>query len=134
MAHFAKINLVTKKVTNIIVAEQSYIDTLPDSGFWIQTSYNTHHGKYYTPQSFVDGQGYRPENLAPESEQHKALRWNFAVIGGTYDVEKDAFIPPKPFPSWILDETIMDWFAPVTYPTTPREDSYIWDEDSQSWL
>jgi hypothetical protein len=133
MAHYAKVNLITKKVLNVIKAEQDFIDTLPDSGFWVQTSYNTRYGKYYLAQDPVTGQGFREEDLAPADQQHKALRWNFAIIGGTYDAEKDAFIPPKPYPSWVLDETIMDWKAPVPYPNDAHA-SHLWDEETVSWI
>jgi hypothetical protein len=135
MAHYAKVNAITKKVENVIKAEQDFINRLPDSGFWVQTSYNTHHGQYYNPQPTPEtqGQGYRAEDLAPAEEQYKALRWNFAVIGGTYDADKDAFIPVKPFPSWVLDETIMDWKAPVDYPQDAHA-SHLWDEETKNWI
>lgn len=57
-------------------------------------------------------------------------RKNYAGIGYTYDFERDAFIAPKPFESWILDETTSCWEAPTPKP----EGSYRWDEDSVSWL
>lgn len=133
MAHYAKVNAITKKVENVIKAEQDFINTLPDSGFWVQTSYNTHHGKYYTPQPQPEtaGQNYNDANLAVD--QSKALRWNYAVIGGTYDAEKDAFLYPKPYPSWVLDETIMDWKTPVPYPSGVLT-SHVWDEETTSWI
>jgi hypothetical protein len=133
MAHYAKVNAITKKVENVIKADQDFINTLPDSGFWVQTSYNTHHGKYYNPcpQPDTAGQGYHEDDLA--EDQSKALRWNFAVIGGTYDAERDAFLYPKPFPSWVLDETIMDWKSPVPYPQNALS-SCLWDEETQSWI
>lgn len=133
MAHYAKVNAITKKVLTVIKAEQDFIDNLPDSGFWVQTSYNTHHGKYYTPQPQpeTEGQGYRDADLA--TDQSKALRWNYAVIGGTYDVDRDAFLYPKPYPSWVLDETIMDWKSPVPYPQNAQV-SYVWDEETRNWV
>ena len=133
MAHYAKVNAITRKVENVIKAEQDFINSLPDSGFWVQTSYNTHNGKYYNPcpQPETDGQGYHDHDLA--EDQSKALRWNFAQIGGTYDAEKDAFIPPKPFPSWVLDETIMNWVAPVPYPQDAHA-SHLWDEVAKDWI
>lgn len=59
------------------------------------------------------------------------LRKNYAGAEYTYDVERDAFIPPKPYPSWILDEQICDWTSPVPHPTAFG--FWIWDEESLSW-
>ena len=58
------------------------------------------------------------------------IRKNYAGIGYTYDEERDAFIPPKYFNSWILDEDTCQWKAPVAYPT---EGNYIWNETNQTW-
>ena len=59
------------------------------------------------------------------------IRKNFAGIGFTYDSERDAFIPPKPYDSWLLDEETCNWEAPVPYPTDGF--SYTWNEDSVDW-
>ena len=108
MAHYAKVT--DGVVTNVIVAEAGHFDTFVDTepGKWIQTSYNTREG--------VHKLGGTP------------LRKNFATIGGTYDSTRDAFIPPKPFASWVLDETTCVYVAPVTYPTDGK--AYIWDESA----
>lgn len=58
------------------------------------------------------------------------IRKNYAGIGFTYDAQRDAFIPPKPFASWVLNEETCNWEAPVPMP----EGNYRWDEDSVSWL
>jgi hypothetical protein len=107
MSHFAKVNL-NKIVEQVIVAEQDFVDTLP--GIWIQTSYNTHGGVHLL--------GGTP------------LRKNFAGIGYTYDVDKDAFISPKPYDSWILNEDTCNWEAPVAKP----EGNYVWDESIVNWV
>jgi hypothetical protein len=60
------------------------------------------------------------------------IRKNYAGIGYTYDEERDAFIPPKPFASWVLDEETCQWEAPVAYPTDGE--LYSWDEDAQDWV
>ena len=88
MAHFAKV--VNGIVTQVIVAEPEFFDTFVDSspGEWIQTSYNTHGGQH------------------PEG---RPLRKNYAGIGFTYDVERDAFIPPKPEGDYALDEETCLW-------------------------
>ena len=115
MSHFAKV--IDGVVTEVIVAEQDYIDAQPDSSIWIQTSYNTRGGKHYNP-------------LTGE-EEGVALRKNYAGIGYTYDETRDAFIAQQPFPSWLLDEDTCQW-----YTSTPMPDDdklYKWDEDTISW-
>jgi hypothetical protein len=112
MSHFAKVN--NGIVEQVIVAEpeffQTFVDTSP--GEWIQTSYNTHGG--------VHTLGGTP------------LRKNYAGIGYTYDRERDAFIPPKPFPSWLLNDDTCLWDAPVAMPTDGK--MYQWNEDTQAWV
>lgn len=60
------------------------------------------------------------------------IRKNYAGIGYTYDAVRDAFIPPKPFPSWVLIEETCTWTAPVQYPTDGKQ--YLWNETTQSWI
>ena len=119
MAHFARVN-TTGKIDTVIVAEQSFINTLPDAVSWVQTSYNTRGGVHYDNAT---GQ--------PSADQSKALRKNYAGIGYTYDAQRNAFIPPKPFPSWVLDETTCQWLSPVP---PPSGDSWTWDEANQEWV
>lgn len=112
MAHYAKV--LDEKVINVIVAEESFFDTFVDEtpGEWIQTSYNTIGG--------VHTAGGTP------------LRKNFAGVGFTYDEVRDAFIPPKIFQSWVLNEDSCLWFAPVDYPDDGNV--YRWNEDTLSWV
>jgi len=84
-----------------------------------RTSYNTRGGVHYT-----DGE--------PSADQSKALRFNYAGVGFTYDADRDAFIPPKPFESWVLDEATCLWVAPIDYPADGGE--YTWDEETGDWL
>jgi len=93
MSHFAEVDS-TNIVLRVIVAEQDFIDSgaVGDPTHWIQTSYNTRGG--------VHLHGGTP------------LRKNYAGAGDTYDPGRDAFIPPSPFPSWVLDETTCQWVAP----------------------
>ena len=111
MAHFAKVNNGT--VVQVIVAEPEFFNTFVDSspGQWIQTSYNTHGG--------VHTNGGTP------------LRKNYAGIGFTYDSVRDAFIPPKPYASWTLNEDTCLWDSPIAYPDDGT--FYTWDEDAQQW-
>ena len=112
MAHFAKV--VDGVVTQVIVAEPEFFDTFVDSspGEWIQTSYNTHGG--------VHANGGTP------------LRKNYAGIGFTYDRVRDAFIPPKPYSKWILNEDSCLWEAPTQYPNDGKR--YTWDDDAGNWV
>lgn len=120
MGHFAKVN--NGIVEQVIVAEQEFFQTFVDTspGTWIQTSYNTRGGVHYDPAT---GQ--------PSADQGKALRKNYAGIGFSYDAQRDAFIPPKPFASWILDEQSCQWNSPVPYPTDGNK--YNWNEANQTW-
>jgi hypothetical protein len=65
-------------------------------------------------------------------ETSNSLRKNYAGKGYSYDTELDAFIPPKPYPSWILNEVSCNWESPVPMPADNKH--YIWDEESQAWL
>ena len=60
------------------------------------------------------------------------MRKNYAGIGYTFDAARDAFIPPKPFPSWVLNESTCQWQAPVPMPTDGK--MYSWDESTVSWV
>jgi hypothetical protein len=122
MAHYAKIE--DGIVTQVIVAEQDFMDLGRLPGQWLQTSYNTRGGVHYKPNS-------------DESDGGVALRMNYASIGYTYDSTLDAFIPPKPYDSWVLDENICDWEAPIPLPDDdgfPPSKSYYWDESIQNWV
>ena len=121
MAHFAKLgkgNIIEKVnvVSNdIATSEQAGVDFLNNlyntRDVWKQTSYNTREG--------VHSLGGTP------------FRKNYAGIGYYYDQTRDAFIPPKPFNSWILNETTCQWEAPVALPDT--ENRYNWNEETQQW-
>lgn len=111
MSHFAKVN--NGIVEQVIVAEPEFFQTFVDSspGEWIQTSYNTRGGQH------------------PEG---RPLRKNYAGINYTYDRVRDAFIPPKPYASWTLNEDTCLWDAPVAYPDDGK--TYSWDEATTNWI
>ena len=121
MSHFAKVN--NGIVESVIVAEAEFFNTFIDNspGEWIQTSYNTRGGIHYQTNSNI-----------PSEDQSKALRKNYAGIGYTYNQQKDAFIPPKPFNSWVLNETTCLWEAPVAKPNDGNR--YLWNEATLSWV
>ena len=115
MAHFAQLNEQNVVLQVIVVNNNELIDETGNEsetkgvtfceqllgGTWKQTSYS---GK---------------------------IRKNFASIGFTYDSTRDAFIPPKPFDSWILNETTCLWDSPTPYPNDGQ--NYFWDEPTTSW-
>ena len=103
MAHFAKVE--DGIVTNVIVAEQDFIDTQAGT-------YNTHGGQHTL--------GNTP------------LRKNYAGIGMLYDSTRDAFYAPQPYASWTLNETSCLWEPPVAYPDDDKD--YMWNEDTTSWV
>ena len=108
MSHFAKVENGT--VVQVIVAEQDVIDTGIFGHGWVQTSYNTH------------------GNQHPEA---RPLRGNYAGIGYVYDDVNDVFYAPKPYESWILNNTTWTWEAPTPMPT--EGGPYKWDEPTLSW-
>jgi hypothetical protein len=120
VAHYAKV--VDGVVVQVIVAEPDFFNTYEDTtpGQWIQTSYNTQGGVHYQPNSNT-----------PSDDQSKALRKNYAGIGYTYDSRLDAFVPPKPYNSWALNEQTCCWDAPTPYPTDGHK--YAWNEQTLSW-
>jgi len=117
MAHFAKIGLNNIVTEVLVVANRETMDstgvehesigieflkTLTGHETWVQTSYNGN------------------------------IRKNYAGIGYTYDSQRDAFIPPQPYPSWTLVEETCNWTAPVLYPTDGK--MYQWDEGTINWI
>jgi len=125
MAHYAVLDS-GNTVTMVFVGRDDVVDGIDDwedyyapEGFTVkQTSYNTSGGIHYT-----DGE--------PSADQSKALRYNYAGIGYSYDENRDAFIPPQPFESWVLDEDTCLWVAPIAY---PAEGVHTWDEQAGDWV
>ena len=128
MAHFAKIgvgNVVVKVhvVSNdVATSEQAGVDFLNNlyksRDVWVQTSYNTKSGVHLN--------GGTP------------FRKNYAGVGYTYDQSRDAFIPPKKYKSWTLNETTCLWDPPVAKPELTEEqinnkNYYSWNEETQQW-
>lgn len=109
MSHWAEIDS-ENKVIRVLVGDNN--DPNGDEGYswlvenlggkWIKTSYNAN------------------------------IRKNFASVDFVYDLARDAFIPPKPFPSWILNEETCQWKAPKKYPDPTK--IYYWDETDQNWI
>tara|TARA_Y100000310_G_C20007859_1_gene501525 strand:+ start:23 stop:409 length:387 start_codon:yes stop_codon:yes gene_type:complete len=124
MAHFVELD------ENNIVLQVVVVDDAHEAdgenwcrGFfgtdrWKQTSYNTRGGIHRTINSDTPDDGV-------------ALRKNYAGIGFNYNPTLDAFVPSKPFNSWILDEDACEWRPPIPYPNDGNE--YSWNESTQSW-
>lgn len=127
MAHYAVINS-DNIVTQVFVGKdegeggtnwENYYSQGID-GYVLRTSYNTRAGVHYDP-----------ETNEPSSDQSKAFRKNYAGVGHSYDVTRNAFIPPKPFDSWILNEEKCLWESPIPMPEDGK--NYAWDENAQAW-
>lgn len=119
MAHFAEIDSNNVVIRVLVVPEEQvhrgndYLSVdLALGGNWIQTSYNTRCGVHLS--------GGVP------------FRKNYAAKGYTYDPQKDAFIPPKPYNSWVLNESSCCWFPPVPYPKDGNQ--YWWDDATNNWV
>ena len=124
MAHFAKLD-----ENNVVIFVTVGRDedngkeaelTARTGDVYKQTSYNTRGGVHYQ----ADG--------TPSADQSKAFRKNYAGLGYTYDETRDAFIPPKPYASWVLNEDSCLWESPVPYPDDGKR--YTWDEDAGDWV
>jgi len=127
MAHFAKVQ--NSVVTQVIVAEPEFFKTFVDSspGKWIKTSYNIRGGVYYDPAT---NEPAADQSVINDDEARQ--RKNYAGVEFTYDRERDAFIPPKPYDSWVLNDATCLWEAPVPRPDDGKE--YTWDEATTSWV
>ena len=118
MANFAQLDAASI-VTQVIVVNNETIDSLP------------------FPESEPVGIAfcqslYGPDTIWAQTSYNASFRYNYAGIGYTFDVTAQAFIPPKPYPSWLLNTTIYQWEAPVPYPDDGK--MYYWDEATLSWV
>lgn len=122
MSHFAQID-ENNVVQQVLVIDQDEINSYRwgDPATWIQTSYNTRGGVYYTPGT-----------NDPDPDQSKAFRKNYAGVGYTWDGV--GFAPPQPYPSWIKDSFTYQWNAPVPKPVPNNPPQYVWDEATLSWV
>jgi hypothetical protein len=125
MAHFAKLDNLGVVVFVTVGRDEDNgkeLELCARTGdTYRQTSYNTRGGVHYDPAT---GE--------PSADQSKAFRKNYAGIGYRYDIDRDAFIPPKPYPSWILNQNSCLWEPPVAMPDDGK--LYSWDEATTSWV
>ena len=127
MAHFAELDENNMVLRILVVPDeeenrgQQYLaEDLNLGGRWEKTSYNTRKGIHYDPNT-----------NEPSADQSKAFRKNYAGMKFIYDETRDAFIPPKPFQSWTLNEFSCDWEAPIPMPETGGP--WEWNEELQQW-
>lgn len=127
MAHYAFLDH-NNIVTEVIVGKNENSEFRDWEGYYghmrqqtcKRTSYNTRGGIYFDPV-----------NNLPAADQSQAFRKNYAGVGYSYDPGRDAFIPPKPYASWTLDEFSCTWQAPVAYPNDGQQ--YQWNESAETW-
>ena len=117
MAYFAKLgtgNIVEKviSINNSVITDSNGVEQEQLGVDFINKLYNT-------------------RDVWKQTSYNNNIRKNYAGIGYTYDETRDAFIPPKPFPSWTLNETTCLWEAPVAYPTDGQR--YTWNETNRNW-
>lgn len=128
MAHFAKLDKQNTVIFVTVGRDEDREEELTErtGDVYKQTSYNTRGGVHYGS----DGQ--------PSADQTKAFRKNYAGLGYKYDPVRDAFVPPRPYASWVLDETTCLWKAPVDMPedagTGDPPKRYRWDEITTAWV
>jgi hypothetical protein len=130
MPHYAQINS-NNIVTNVLVVDSSIIDpqtyladTLGLGGIWVETSYNTHGGVHYAPNTYP-----------PQPDGQPQIGYNYAAIGYNYDSVAVAFYAPQPFPSWTLDNSTYLWNPPTPMPQDAVPPAcYQWDETNLSWV
>lgn len=137
MAHYAFINSNNKVVEVITGKDESDIETLPE-GFssWEDYYASKKEGLICKRTSYNTSANTHALGDTP-------FRGNYAGIGFTYDADKDAFLPPKPFSDWVLNETTFTWEAPVAFPSDANADGsdttvprkvYTWEESVSKWL
>lgn len=120
MAYFAQLN--SDNVVQQVISINNSVVNEPEYGF---------------PQTEPFGQVFIDQTLKipgtwKQTSFNKSFRKNYAGIGYTYDPARDAFIPPKPFPSWVLNEDTCLWESPIPYPQDGK--TYTWDEDGKTWI
>lgn len=119
MAHFAQIDENNKVIKVVVIDNKNLLDY---NGVEVEEI-----GVEFCKNLFGEGTTWK------QTSYNNNFRYRYASIGYTYDPELDAFIPPKPFPSWIFNYETLDWESPIGPP--PKNSTfYIWDEENKSWL
>jgi hypothetical protein len=118
MAHFAKLEnnivITVNSVVNEVIKDSNGVEQEAIGIEFLKTLYN------------------EPNAIWKQTSYNNNIRKNYAGIGYIYDENRDAFIPPKPFNSWVLNENTCNWEAPINYPTDGK--SYKWNEETLTWI
>ena len=118
MAHFAELenNIVTRVIVvhNNELLDENGIEQEANGIAFCQSHFGTDNWK--------------------QTSYNGTIRKNYAGIGYTYDEQRDAYIPPKPYASWLLNEDTCQWVSPVPHPTPVGDEGYYWDENTTSWV
>lgn len=117
MAHFAQLDANNVVLQVIVIHNNELLDD---------------NGQESEAKGIAFCQSLFPGTTWVQTSYNGTKRKNYAGVGFSYDAQRDAFIPPQPYPSWVLDEQTCQWQAPVPYPTDGK--SYRWDEASLSWI
>ena len=131
MAYYAFIGF-GQAVTEVIVGRDE-TDLIDGVDSWA-SYYGTFRGQVCIETNIDTLGGVHYTDGEPSADQSKALRFNYAGLGFSYDENRDAFIPPQPYASWVLDEDTCLWVAPIAYPADADTVAYIWAEDTISWI
>lgn len=116
MAHFAQLDDQNTVLQVIVIHNNELLDN----------------GVEFEAKGIAFCQTLFPGTSWKQTSYNANIRKNYAGVGFTYDAQRDAFIPPKPYPSWVLNETTCQWEAPVPYPQDGKR--YVWDEATVSWV
>ena len=137
MAHYAFLD-ENNIVTEVIVGVDENLTQIDTDGSEVggsteawETFYGNLRGQVCKRTSYTAWYGKKRNMETYELTEESAFRKNYAIVGGTYDAERDAFISPKPYPSWVFNEDICVWEAPISQPDT--ENPYLWNEETGSW-
>jgi len=125
MAHYAFINAETNLVEQVIVGRDEDDNVVDGVTYDWEEYYGNIHGMICRRTSYNTKGGVHEGGGTP-------FRKNYAGIGYLWDSDRDAFIPPKPYESWVLNETTCVYEAPIAYPDDGGR--YVWDEDTTSWV
>jgi hypothetical protein len=122
MAHYALLNGTT--VVQVITGVDENVTQTDTDGTLVG-------GSTEAWETFYASQPHHAGLTCKRTSYNGTIRKNYAGIGYTYDADRDAFIAPKPYASWVLDEDTCRWQSPVPYPTDGKQ--YVWNENKREW-
>tara|TARA_B100001057_G_C22858675_1_gene953625 strand:+ start:42 stop:410 length:369 start_codon:yes stop_codon:yes gene_type:complete len=120
MAHFAQLDENNNVINVLVVGNDDCVDENGNESEAVGIAFLQ--------------EGLGSDTIWKQTSYNNNLRFRYACIGGYYDSERDAFMHPKPFPSWTLNEETLDWQPPVDYPPEYFEKPHTWDEENKQWV